>query len=56
MESGEYDNTVILFLSDHGELLFDHHLYRKVFAIEFLVANALFLLKEVENQNLLLKL
>lgn len=34
MESGEYDNTVILFLSDHGELLFDHHLYRKVFAYE----------------------
>ena len=34
MESGEYDNTVILFLADHGELLFDHHLYRKVFAYE----------------------
>lgn len=25
------DDTVILFLSDHGELLFDHHTYRKVF-------------------------
>ena len=34
MESGEYDNTVILFLADHGELLFDYHLYRKVFAYE----------------------
>lgn len=34
MESGEYENTVILFLSDHGELLFDHSLYRKVFPYE----------------------
>lgn len=34
MESGEYENTIILFLADHGELLFDHHLYRKVFAYE----------------------
>lgn len=34
MESGEYENTVIIFLSDHGELLFDHHLYRKVFPYE----------------------
>lgn len=33
-ESGEYDNTIILFLSDHGEMLFDHHLYRKVFPYE----------------------
>ena len=34
MESGEYENTVIIFLSDHGELLFDRHLYRKVFPYE----------------------
>lgn len=33
-ESGEYDDTVILFLSDHGELLFDNNLYRKVFPYE----------------------
>lgn len=33
-ETGEYDNTIILFLSDHGEMLFDHHLYRKVFPYE----------------------
>lgn len=30
-EDGDMDNTVILFLSDHGELMFDHHTYRKVF-------------------------
>lgn len=28
-EYGVYHNTVILFASDHGELLGDHHLYRK---------------------------
>ena len=33
-ESGDYDDTVVLFLSDHGEMLFDHQLYRKVFAYE----------------------
>lgn len=31
---GSYDDTVIVFLSDHGEMLFDHCLYRKVFAYE----------------------
>lgn len=34
MEDGSYDDTIILFTSDHGELLFDHHLYRKVFPYE----------------------
>lgn len=34
MGSGDYEDTVILFVSDHGELLFDHHLYRKVFPYE----------------------
>ncbi|MGN1343483.1 MAG: arylsulfatase [Traorella sp.] len=33
-ESGDEKNTVVIFVSDHGELLFDHHLYRKVFAYE----------------------
>lgn len=28
-EYGVYDNTIILFTSDHGELLGDHHLFRK---------------------------
>lgn len=28
-EYGVYDNTVVLFVSDHGELLGDHHLFRK---------------------------
>lgn len=28
-EYGVYDDTVILFVSDHGELLGDHHLFRK---------------------------
>lgn len=30
MEHDVYDNTVIVFCSDHGELLGDHHTYRKV--------------------------
>ncbi|MFZ2537724.1 MAG: arylsulfatase [Oscillospiraceae bacterium] len=29
-EDGSYNNTVIIFTSDHGELLGDHHTYRKV--------------------------
>ena len=34
MEDGTFDNSIILFLSDHGELLFDNNLYRKVFPYE----------------------
>lgn len=30
-EDESYDDTIIVFLSDHGEMLFDHSLYRKVF-------------------------
>ncbi len=30
-EDGSLDDTLILFVSDHGEELFDHHLYRKAF-------------------------
>lgn len=33
-EDGSYDNTIILFASDHGEMLFDHSLWRKVFPYE----------------------
>lgn len=33
-EDGAYEDTIIVFLSDHGELLFDHDLYRKVFPYE----------------------
>ncbi|HEU5138383.1 MAG TPA: arylsulfatase [Bacillales bacterium] len=33
-EYGVYDNTVILFVSDHGELLGDHNLYRKILPYE----------------------
>ncbi|MEG2584521.1 MAG: sulfatase-like hydrolase/transferase, partial [Oscillospiraceae bacterium] len=29
-EDGSFNNTVIIFTSDHGELLGDHHTYRKV--------------------------
>jgi len=32
--SGELDNTVILFTSDHGDMLGDHHLWRKTYAYE----------------------
>lgn len=31
IEDGNYEDTIILFLSDHGEMLFDHHCWRKVF-------------------------
>lgn len=30
-EDQSLEDTLVVFLSDHGELLFDHHLYRKVF-------------------------
>lgn len=33
-EAGTYENTVILFTSDHGELLGDHHLFRKTLPYE----------------------
>ena len=33
-EDGSYDDTIILFVSDHGEMLFDHQLWRKVFPYE----------------------
>ena len=33
-EDGVYDDTIILFTSDHGEMLFDHNLWRKVFPYE----------------------
>ncbi|WP_407267925.1 arylsulfatase [Radiobacillus sp. PE A8.2] len=31
---GELDNTMVLFLSDHGDMLGDHHLWRKTYAYE----------------------
>lgn len=33
-EDGCYEDSILLFLSDHGEMLFDHKLYRKVFGYE----------------------
>ena len=33
-ESGELENTIIIFSSDHGDLLGDHNLYRKYLAYE----------------------
>lgn len=33
-EEGVYDDTIIVFVSDHGEMLFDHSLWRKVFPYE----------------------
>jgi len=31
---GLYDNTLIVFFSDHGDMLGDHHLWRKTYAYE----------------------
>ena len=33
-ERGLYDNSIIVFLSDHGDMLGDHHLWRKTYAYE----------------------
>lgn len=33
-EEGVYEDTIIVFVSDHGEMLFDHSLWRKVFPYE----------------------
>jgi arylsulfatase A-like enzyme len=32
--AGLFDNTLVLFTSDHGEMLGDHHLWRKTYAYE----------------------
>ncbi len=33
-KSGMYDKTLIIFFSDHGDMLGDHHLWRKTYAYE----------------------
>lgn len=33
-EKGVYDNSLIIFLSDHGDMLGDHHHWRKTYAYE----------------------
>lgn len=48
-EYGQYYNSIILFTSDHGELLGDHHLYRKSFAYEG-SAHIPFILADPGNQ------
>lgn len=32
--SGQYENTIIIFTSDHGDMLGDHNLWRKTYAYE----------------------
>ena len=32
--NGRYDNSVIIFISDHGDMLGDHYLWRKTYAYE----------------------
>lgn len=31
---GQFDNTLIIFVSDHGDMLGDHHLWRKTYAYD----------------------
>ena len=33
-QRGIYDNTLVIFFSDHGDMLGDHHLWRKTYAYE----------------------
>ncbi|MDF2725811.1 MAG: sulfatase [Paenibacillus sp.] len=33
-KTGQFDNTLILFTSDHGDMMGDHHLWRKTYAYE----------------------
>lgn len=33
-KSGMYENTLIIFFADHGDMLGDHHLWRKTYAYE----------------------
>lgn len=45
-----YDDTLIVFTSDHGELLGDHHMFRKISPFEG-SAKLPFILKPVNNAN-----
>ena len=33
-KKGMYDNALICFVADHGDMLGDHHLWRKTYAYE----------------------
>lgn len=47
-DDGILDDTIILFTSDHGEMLFEHHLYRKALPYEG-SANVPFILQMGKN-------
>ncbi len=49
-DKGMYNNSIICFTSDHGDMLGDHHHWRKTYAYEG-SSNIPFLLKWPENTN-----
>ena len=53
-QKGMYENSIICFTSDHGDMLGDHHHWRKTYAYEG-SANIPFLLKWPQNFNARLK-
>lgn len=53
-EKGMYDNAIICFTSDHGDMLGDHHHWRKTYAYEG-SANIPFILKWPMNMESILK-
>lgn len=49
-----YDNALICFVADHGDMLGDHHLWRKTYAYEGSAAIP-FIIKLPENMKSSLK-
>ena len=53
-KKGMYDNALICFVADHGDMLGDHHLWRKTYAYEGSAAIP-FIIKLPENMKSSLK-
>lgn len=50
-DKGIYDNSLIIFISDHGDMLGDHHHWRKTYAYEG-SSHIPFIVKPPKNMNL----